>query len=681
MTTHKKKHLAIGLHTSITPSIIHALKYAQALGATAIQIFTGSTISTSLKQKHKISHEEITEIHKYLAITKITIAIHAVYSLNFCSHPANSARIRYAQTNLIYDLEFAHKIGAKYVVLHLGNQMKLPLSEALDNMISNIVYILNKTANTASSVTLTLETSASQGTQIGKTLPTLSDLFHKIIHKLSTTQQTRLGICVDTAHIFASGYDITTPTGIQNYITEFTDTIGIKYLRLIHLNDSRNMLNSHLDRHEGLGDGYLFGKTTPDTYLLSLKHLITFANTRQIPVILETHRAGSETNPNGELYAQELSLLNRLATKTIKNTELRSWKLKHLKTVKTGRQPTPGTNVNNPINPANLGLLNKLLELQKYYTVVDTDKIRALAYRKAATTIRNYPEEILNGAQIAHLDGIGAKMVIKIDEYLKTGKMTIFQKLDISQKLKDATKLSDQNISAILGIGPARARVLAQQHIYRVSQLRDAVTKNRIKITPMEAIGLKYHNDLIKQIPRNEAAKILNKINTVLTRNGLTTKYGLRLELAGSYPTGKLESKDIDILVFSNKINTHRDIKGNTILSEISEILSRENIQIALVALGNTKILSLAQLDTQHPVRHIDIRLIPLESEIFGRFYFTSGRDFNQIIRQAAKSAGYKLNEFGLYHVSSGALVSGLESEEDIMARIGVPFVPLNSRR
>ena len=80
-------------------------------------------------------------------------------------------------------------------------------------------------------------------------------------------------------------------------------------------------------------------------------------------------------------------------------------------------------------------------------------------------------------------------------------------------------------------------------------------------------------------------------------------------------------------------------------------------------------------------VRHLDVRLLPKTSEVAGRLYFTSGREFNQMIRGKAKQLGYKLNEFGLYDAKTGKVVEGLKSEKDIMEKIELNFIPMSKRR
>lgn len=721
-----KPSAGIGIHTSITPSILSGLEYAHALGATAAQIFTGSNMTASLKAKHQLTPVEIQAIRTFRANTGMALVIHAVYVLNFCSWPPTSGRIQYAHTNLRWDLTQAQKLGGGIVVLHIGNKMALTREQAYENMAANIRHTLKWMRTNTPDVRLCLETPAGQGTQIATNLDDLAELWHLIcgtkntkisrgkqganpdnshnpaaITPLSTAETKMLGICIDTAHLFAAGVDIRTPKGLKDYLQEFDQLIGLQFLRSIHLNDSRQQFDSRKDQHTGLADGYIF----KDDHCLSvIRELVRFAKQRQIPIILETHRAGSVANPDGELYAQEIGLLSQFRDGVSKAGC--GWRLTHKQgskselgsrirsTTRTAKHKTLKKNKTSPStankfmaanlsiqNPANLGLLNKVRQLKEYYILVEPDKIRALAYGRAWLVIKNYPEEIMSGQQIAHLPGIGDKMVKKVNEYTKDGEMEVFKALDVSARLAKAQEAALQDVGAVLGIGPARAQVLHRQGIHTTTELKNAFESGKVSLNNLEQLGLTHHKDLIKKIPRTEAESMLRELTRIANKNDFGKKWHPEFELAGSYPSGRLESKDIDILISTPLIRDLKDLKrlGDELTHELSELMTSAKLQIGLYARGESKLLSLLRLDSRHPVRHVDIRLIPTQSMVFGRLYFTSGRDFNQILRLVAKKHGLKLNEFGLYRGS--AAVPNLATEEDIMSAIGVPFVPMAKRR
>ncbi len=687
------KYSYIGGHTSITPDILSGIEYMHELGANAIQIFTGPSQSSSLRVKQCVSDPEL--IKEYIYRNNIKLIIHAIYTLNLCSAPATSNRIKYAQDNLIYDLELGEKIGAHCIVVHIGSQGGLDSETAYANMASNIMAVLHATAKSAPNTKLALEVPAGQGKQIATNLADLTRLWMLCLKGLDTAAKRRLGICLDTAHLFSSGQDIRTIDQLKGYLSAFDSMIGKDNILCIHLNDSKVALGARRDVHQGIGEGYLFGKTPMTDALKVIHRLVKFAKGLAIPVILETHSAGSPDKPGGELYAQEIALLNQLANGNVAGLPKR-WRLIHAtktkKKIITQVQPkkiqSSKTAKNNSIQPvmtiapANIGLINKFTRIKDFYTHVKPDKFRALAYNKAIISLQSYPEEILQGTQVAHLSGVGAKMVEKINEWLQTGNMKIFAEEHIEPLFEAWAQSQKENISNILGFGPTKVRQLAKQGITNITQLRKAVETNGIKLSPGELIGIQYHEDLLQLVPREEAKDIFDKIATELRKSGMLAKYGLRAEIAGSWPSGKAASKDIDVLLFTDKYpDADKASKIPTnIMTDVEACLLDSGILLSTVSIGAGKLMGIIQ--GKRGGHHIDIRLLPSGGEVFGRFYFTSGRAFNQMVRAHAKQQGYKLNEFGLYDLrKAGARVQGLDSEEAIMAHIGLKYIPMNKRR
>jgi apurinic endonuclease APN1 len=734
----------IGCHTSISPSILDALKYTVAIGGTATQIFLGSNQSSSLKSKQSLTKQAKDEINKYIKSNNLYVSIHAIYLLNFCSFPPNSGRIKYAQDNLIYDMNVGEQLGARCVVLHIGVKKDLERVEAYENMANNVLHILNKTKDTAPNVRLLLETPAGSGTQIATTTPELSELYNLIIknckdYGLSNKEvKRRLGFCIDTAHIFSSGYAIRMSEGMNKYLDEFDKLIGLDKVGLIHLNDSKADLASHRDIHEGIGDGYIFGidkikqssspiPITKGDYLQNLVTLLTRASSANIPaLVLETHKAGSPNVAGGELYAQEIGLLKSLLEdpKWLSKGDNYKWKLEHhsmnylnkgrsnkifdrtkktynskknnkTKTTKNYLDKISSNTYSNNIPqantfPTNVIIINKLKIIREYYQKIDKDAIRSLAYGKAIIALKNYPEEITYGNQLKGVKGIGPKIIKKVDEYLKDGVMKIFKERNIVNRLAEYNNKSDMLVSNIIGFGDKRAKELGSQGIYTYQDLVNAIEDGKdIKLNNKEEIGLRYHLDLIKKIPRVETENIFKKINSIIKKNHLDSKFGLECEIAGSYPSGKAESKDIDILIFSNKIKNKEALRktGVEIISNIVEVLKSEGIILEVLSQGFGMLMCIISGGKDGKIaRHLDIRLLPKKCEVFGRLFFTSGGDFNQVMRQRAKEMGMLLNESGLYNVNDGKSVFTEKelkknSEKDVFNRLGLSYIPMNRRR
>ena len=301
-----KSKLIIGCHVSISPDILSGIQWGESINANAVQIFLGSNRSASLKTKSKPTPEEITAIRKYISTSGIILIIHSIYLLNFCIAGPHSGRVKYMHENLQYDLHLGAKLGAKCVVLHLGFKKDLDSTTAIRNLTDNINKILD---DKPPGIQLSIETSAGTGSQVGYTLEELGQIWKAIRHNGSRN----VGICIDTAHIFVSGYDISTLEGIKSYLNRFNNLIGWKYITNFHINDSRWGVGTRKDEHRGIGSGMIYhGKKGHE----SLEYLTRFCKTRRIPMILETHSAGSaisEGSHAGEHgYPWEIALFRNL---------------------------------------------------------------------------------------------------------------------------------------------------------------------------------------------------------------------------------------------------------------------------------------------------------------------------------------------------------------------------------
>ena len=156
---------------------------------------------------------------------------------------------------------------AQGVIFHIGSSRERTFDQVKDEIADNINLILS---NTPKNSTLTIETNAGQGNCIGSKFEEIKYLISKIKAK------SRIGVCLDTAHSFASGYEINNPEKLLN---DFDKTIGLKYLKVIHLNDSKTEFNSNVDRHENIGQGKIG--------LENIKNFINQNVLKDIPFILE----------------------------------------------------------------------------------------------------------------------------------------------------------------------------------------------------------------------------------------------------------------------------------------------------------------------------------------------------------------------------------------------------------
>lgn len=283
------KSLHVGAHRSIQNGILNVIKNTvDELGGNAIQIFNGSNRSAKLSAKTKLTDAEKSDIKNYVANNNIYLVIHSIYLLNLCH---KGSTIKFMLDNLVKDVETADEIGAHAVVLHTGFKLKMDTEEAYKNMYDNVVHVIERT-KTCKALIL-LETPAGQGSAIATSLEDFAKLYNMFPSKYAK----RLGVCIDTAHIFASGIDVSQEDVLKKYLRDFNKLIGTKCIKLFHINDSQKPLNSRRDLHEDIGKGYIFEKK------ISLKYIVQFSVSHNIPLILETR---------GNHFKEEIHLLKSL---------------------------------------------------------------------------------------------------------------------------------------------------------------------------------------------------------------------------------------------------------------------------------------------------------------------------------------------------------------------------------
>ena len=171
------------------------------------------------------------------------------------------------------DLQRAEQLGAQYLIIHIGHRMESSEDQAIESVSQGIDQAFEKVKN---SVILLMENTAGQGTEIGYTFEQIK----KIIEGVHDHQ--RMGVCLDTAHTFEAGYDLSDKDGLERTLGNFDQTIGLKRLHLLHLNDSKTPLGSRKDRHWHIGEGYIG--------LEGFRNLVNHPLLRHLPGIMETPR-------------------------------------------------------------------------------------------------------------------------------------------------------------------------------------------------------------------------------------------------------------------------------------------------------------------------------------------------------------------------------------------------------
>ncbi len=254
----------IGAHVSIAGGIFNAPGRAADLGCEAMQIFTRSPQGGKAPEfTPEVVEKFKAEIEKHKI--KSTV-IHTPYYINFAS--ANN-RIRYGSVSVVrQELERASLIGAKFVMTHLGTAKDVGHSEAIKKTVEMLKECLEGYKGEAK---LLLENSASAGEIIGSNLADLAQIIKGV------SSPAIAGICLDTQHSFASGYDW---RDFDETLKRIEKEIGLKNIQLFHANDSMTECGSNKDRHEHIGKG-LIGKE-------AFKKIVAFAKKNNIDMILET---------------------------------------------------------------------------------------------------------------------------------------------------------------------------------------------------------------------------------------------------------------------------------------------------------------------------------------------------------------------------------------------------------
>jgi len=241
----------VGAHINRDKTIVKTMENIKNAGGNALQIFVSSPRSTALTDIAKynsVSHE----IKEYLKQNDFKLVIHSPYVINVASEFKNGKRTLtidecYWIKTIINQLEISNLIGSVGVVLHVGKHVKLSYNDGLENMKVAIKYILNDISKKNLNTKLILETPAGQGTEL------LTDLkeFIKFYNSFTKDEQNYLGICLDTAHTWALGYELD-----EAYDLLFS-TSNAKNITLIHLNNSQVEKGARKDRHATILDGMI----------------------------------------------------------------------------------------------------------------------------------------------------------------------------------------------------------------------------------------------------------------------------------------------------------------------------------------------------------------------------------------------------------------------------------------
>ena len=260
--------LVIGSHVGFNKNnqLLGSLEEALSYGANTFMFYTGAPQNTVRCPIEDGLTLQALSLMKEKGIDYSKVVVHAPYIINLCNEEKFSFSVQF----LTEELERVNQLGVKYLVLHPGSHVGLGIDQGIKNIIFGINQVLSNIGR-ENHVTILLETMAGKGSEVGSQLEEIQRIIQGI------EDQDHIGVCLDTCHLNDAGYDL---REFDQFLDLFDQMIGISRIGCVHINDSKNEINSHNDRHENIGFGTIGFET-----LLSVVYHKKLEN---VPKILET---------------------------------------------------------------------------------------------------------------------------------------------------------------------------------------------------------------------------------------------------------------------------------------------------------------------------------------------------------------------------------------------------------
>ena len=261
--------MRLGFHISIAQGFSKVVEKAQKTNCETIQLFSRNP------RGWKYSDLDRNEIEQFKAKRASSNIFPCFLHLPYLPNLAAIKEELYTKSinSLCEDLRRAETLSTPFLIIHMGSRVTLSEEEAIEKVVRGINQSLQRVPN---QVMILLENTAGQGTELGFKFSQLQKILSGVENKK------RIGICLDTAHAFQAGYDISTRKGLDETLNEFDRLIGLKHLHLLHLNDSKVPLASHSDRHWHIGKGYIG--------LEGFRNIVNHPLLTHLPGIMETPR-------------------------------------------------------------------------------------------------------------------------------------------------------------------------------------------------------------------------------------------------------------------------------------------------------------------------------------------------------------------------------------------------------
>jgi deoxyribonuclease IV len=263
--------LLLGAHMSVAGGVHKAFERGASIGCTTMQVFTKNSNQWVAKP---LSLQDIQHFRTAESKVKIfPLVAHAAYLINLCA--INLGTLKKSRIAFEDELRRCEALGIQALIFHPGSHVGAGEEQGLKLIAQSINIVHRKTPDFH--VLSALETTAGQGTAIGYRFEQLRQIIDLV------DERNRMGVCLDTCHLFAAGYDISTPQGWEDTMTEFDEVIGVDRLIAVHVNDSKTRLGSRVDRHEHIGKGSIG--------LVAFRMLMNDPRLSHVPKILETEKS------------------------------------------------------------------------------------------------------------------------------------------------------------------------------------------------------------------------------------------------------------------------------------------------------------------------------------------------------------------------------------------------------
>lgn len=273
------------------------------------------------------------------------------------------------------------------------------------------------------------------------------------------------------------------------------------------------------------------------------------------------------------------------------------------------------------------------------------------------------------------LPGIGKGTVDRVIEILETNELSELNDIESSIKINSNKSDIIADLTSVVGIGEKRALELINEYkITSIEDLKKRVSNGTVKVNDKILLGIKYHGQYEKRIPRAE----IDETYLLLHKTFCKIDPKIIFVICGSYRRGNPTSGDIDILMVHEDIIRQQDVMKVDYLQKVVNSLHKDKFLVGdLTDADGTKYMGFSKYK-KNPVRRIDIRMVGMESFFPALLYFTGSYEFNQKMRQIAKRKGYKLNEYGLY--DSHNTMIRLKDEKEAFNILGMKYLEPHER-